>query len=212
MGWRYEPLAADLFVIAAIVILVARVQIGEALFTNSSGEFSSNLISESAFQALFYPFLTSLPDGLATIDGRSNVQTLEDNARIAIGPLLGIIMVLYSILVTTNIDDDGMNSLEVDDSEEGVRRRFTLWVAAIALALGITLAGGISEVGEALSMPEYTKDFNNDGVQDQPGSWGIVEGTGFEITPFFLAMVLGLTLFTASVVAEIVRGLSLIHI
>ena len=206
LGWRYEPLAADLFVIAAMVILVARVQIGEALFTNSSGEFSSNLISESAFQALFYPFLTSLPEGLATIDGRSNVQTLEDNARIAIGPLLGITMVLYSILVTTNIDDDGMNSLEVDDSEEGVRRRFTLWVAAIALALGITLAGGISEVGEALSMPEYTKDFNNDGVQDQPGSWGIVEGTGFEITPFFLAMVLGLTLFTASVVAEIVRG------
>ena len=206
LGWRYEPLAADLFVIAAIVILVARVQIGEALFTNSSGEFSSNLISESAFQALFYPFLTSLPEGLATIDGRSNVQTLEDNARIAIGPFLGISMVLYSILVTTNIDDDGMNSLEVDDSEEGVRRRFTLWVAAIALALGITLAGGISEVGEALSMPEYTKDFNNDGVQDQPGSWGIVEGTGFEITPFFLAMVLGLTLFTASVVAEIVRG------
>ena len=147
LGWRYEPLAADLFVIAAIVILVARVQIGEALFTNSSGEFSSNLISESAFQALFYPFLTSLPEGLATIDGRSNVQTLEDNARIAIGPLLGISMVLYSILVTTNIDDDGMNSLEVDDSEEGVRRRFTLWVAAIALALGITLAGGIYEVG-----------------------------------------------------------------
>ena len=134
------------------------------------------------------------------------MQTLEDNARIAIGPFLGISMVLYSILVTTNIDDDGMNSLEVDDSEEGVRRRFTLWVAAIALALGITLAGGISEVGEALSMPEYTKDFNNDGVQDQPGSWGIVEGTGFEVTPFFLAMVLGLTLFTASVVAEIVRG------
>ena len=112
------------------------------------------------------------------------MQTLEDNARIAIGPLLGISMVLYSILVTTNIDDDGMNSLEVDDSEEGVRRRFTLWVAAIALALGITLAGGIYEVGEALSMPEYTKDFNNDGVQDQPGSWGIVEGTGFEITRF----------------------------
>ena len=158
LGWRYEPLAADLFVIAAIVILVARVQIGEALFTNSSGEFSSNLISESAFQALFYPFLTSLPEGLATIDGRSNVQTLEDNARIAIGPFLGVSMVLYS------------------------------------------------EVGEALSMPEYTKDFNNAGVQDQPGSWGIVEGTGFEITPFFLAMVLGLTLFTASVVAEIVRG------
>ena len=41
---------------------------------------------------------------------------------------------------------------------------------------------------------------------DAPGSWHIAEGTGFEITPFFLAMMLGLTLFTASTVAEIVRG------
>jgi len=145
--------------------------------------------------------LGSLPDGLTTIDGKSNVQSLGDNARIAIGPLMGALLVVYSLLVTTNIDDDGMNSLEVDDTEEGIRRRFTLWVAAFAFALGITMAGGIYEVGEALSMPDYTKDRNNDGILDQPGSWGIVEGTGFEITPFFLAMVLGLTLFTASVVA-----------
>ena len=91
-------------------------------------------------------------------------------------PLCLLDDVLYSILVTTNIDDDGMNSLEVDDSEEGVRRRFTLWVAAIAFALGITLAGGISEVGEALSMPEYTKDFNNDGVVDFQDFLKFVDG------------------------------------
>ena len=206
LGWRYEPLAADLFVIVSLVLLITRVQIGEALFTTPSGRFSPGVISESVFEALFYPFLSSLPEGLTTIDGKSNVQSLESNARIAIGPLAGILLVLYSILITTNIDDDGMNSLEIDDTEEGIRHRFTLWVAAFAFALGITLAGGIYEVGEALSMPEYSKDFNNDGIQDQPGSWGIVEGTGFEITPFFLAMVLGLTLFTASVVAEIVRG------
>ena len=48
--------------------------------------------------------------------------------------------------------------------------------------------------------------WNGDGVIDSPGSWHIAEGTGFEITPFFLAMMLGLTLFTASTVAEIVRG------
>ena len=41
---------------------------------------------------------------------------------------------------------------------------------------------------------------------DSPGTWRVVEGTAFEITPMFTAMVLGLTLFTASVVAEIVRG------
>ena len=206
LGWRYEPLAADLFVIFSLVLLLTRVQIGEALFTTPSGRFSPGVISSDLFEALFYPFLGSLPEGLTTIDGKSNVQSLGDNARIGIGPLMGVLLVVYSLLVTTNVDDDGMNSLEVDDTEEGIRRRFTLWVAAFALALGITLAGGIYEVGEALSMPDYSKDMNNDGVLDQPGSWGIVEGTGFEITPFFLAMVLGLTLFTASVVAEIVRG------
>ena len=41
---------------------------------------------------------------------------------------------------------------------------------------------------------------------DSPGTWRVVDGTAFEITPMFTAMVLGLTLFTASVVAEIVRG------
>ena len=206
LGWRFEPLAADLFVILTLVLLLTRVQIGEALFTTPSGRFSPGVISSDMFEALFYPFLGSLPDGLTTIDGKSNVQSLGDNAQIAIGPLLGVLLLVYSLLVTTNVDDDGMNSLEVDDTEEGIRRRFTLWVAVFAFALGITLAGGIYEVGEALSMPEFTKDRNNDGVLDQPGSWGIEEGTGFEITPFFLAMVLGLTLFTASVVAEIVRG------
>ena len=199
LGWRLEPLAADLFVILAFTLLVARGLIGDALFTTPGGNFSPGVISYSLFEALFSPFLGSLSDG-------TNVQTLDANAKIAIGPLVGVLLVIYSLLVTTNVDDDGMNALEVDDSEEGVRRRFTIWVVAFAVALGFTLAGGIYEVGEALSMPEYTKDRNLDGIQDQPGSWGIEDGTGFEITPFFLAMVLGLTLFTASVVAEIVRG------
>ncbi|MBK63932.1 MAG: hypothetical protein CMB47_00200 [Euryarchaeota archaeon] len=51
------------------------------------------------------------------------------------------------------------------------------------------------------SHPEYIKP--NLAI---PGTWDIVEGSGFEITPEFLGMIVGLTLFTASVVAEIVRG------
>jgi His/Glu/Gln/Arg/opine family amino acid ABC transporter permease subunit len=209
LGWRLEPLAADLFVVLSLVLLVIRVQIGDALFQTPNGYWSPQalhvgsiggvIISESMLEALFSPFLGALPDG-------TNVQSLGKNARIAIGPLLCVALVVYSLLVTTNVDDDGMNALEIDDSEEGIRRRFTLWTVAFAFALGLTLAGGIYEVGEALSMPQYTKDVNEDGILDQPGSWGIEDGTGFEITPFFLAMVIGLTLFTASVVAEIVRG------
>ncbi|HJL55552.1 MAG: ABC transporter permease subunit [Candidatus Thalassarchaeaceae archaeon] len=112
---------------------------------------------------------------------------------------LAMALLVYALSVTSRIDDDGMNSLQIDDSESGLRKRFTIWVAAFAVAAGIALSKG-------LSWPDYVKDWNGDGVIDSPGSWDIAEGTGFEITPFFLAMMLGLTLFTASTVAEIVRG------
>ena len=108
-------------------------------------------------------------------------------------------LLVYALSITSKVDDDGINSLQIDDSESGLRKRFTIWVAAFAIAAGIALSKGIS-------WPEYVKDWNGDGVIDAPGSWDIAEGTGFEITPFFLAMILGLTLFTASTVAEIVRG------
>ena len=128
-----------------------------------------------------------------------DAQTLNQIASSFLPALLGILTVIFAFFVTTNIDDDGMNNLEIDDSTDGVRKRFTIWTGAMAVALGIALVGGIS-------WPEYTQDWNYDGVIDSPGSWDIVEGTGFEMTPAFLAMMLGLTLFTTSVVAEIVRG------
>jgi len=108
-------------------------------------------------------------------------------------------LLVYALSVTSKVDDDGMNSLQIDDSESGLRKRFTIWVAAFAVAAGIAVSKG-------LSWPLYLKDWDGDGTIDAPGSWDIAEGTGFEITPFFLAMMLGLTLFTASTVAEIVRG------
>ena len=111
----------------------------------------------------------------------------------------GVALIVYAFMVTSTVDDDGANTMEIDDSESGIRKRFTIWVAGFAVAAGIALSKG-------LSWPEYVKDWNGDGVIDSPGSWDIAEGTGFEITPFFLAMILGLTLFTASTIAEIVRG------
>ena len=102
-------------------------------------------------------------------------------------------LLVYSLSDTSKIDDDGMNSLQIDDSEFELRKRFTIWVAALAAASGIALSKG-------LSWPDYVKDWNGDGIIDSPGSWTIAEGSGFEITPFFIAMMLGLTLFTASTV------------
>ena len=113
---------------------------------------------------------------------------------------LSMALLVYALSVTSRVDDDGINSLQIDDSETGLRKRFTIWVAAFSV-----VAGAVYSIG-GLSWPEYLKDWNGDGVIDAPGSWDIAEGTGFEVTPFFLAMMLGLTLFTASTVAEIVRG------
>ena len=189
LGWRYEALAADIFLILAFIFLIARVSIGDSLFT---------WLPNYYFETLFSPVVSTPESG--------NVQSFTGNLRILLGPILGLGLVIYAFLISSRVEDDGMNSMEIDDSEEGLRKRFTIWVGAFALALGFTFAGGYYKMGEILSFPEYSKDWNNDGVIDAPGSWDIVEGTGFEITPFFLAMLLGLTLFTAAVVAEIVRG------
>ncbi|MDP6213011.1 MAG: ABC transporter permease subunit, partial [Candidatus Thalassarchaeaceae archaeon] len=143
------------------------------------------------FISATFPFLAASSGG----DAQDLVAIIGD----ATYPIASLFFVIYCLAANSSIDSDGMNNLEVDDSDEGLRRRFTVWAASFAIALGIALSGGIS-------WPEFTKDWNNDGVIDQPGSWTIVGGTGFEITPAFFAMMLGLTLFTTAVVAEIVRG------
>ena len=151
LGWRFEALAADIFLIVAAV-----------LFIN-----------------FLVPFVSTNGGGTEAF--------------------IAMAVIVYALSVTSRLDDDGMNSLQIDDSESGLRKRFTIWVAAFAVAAGIAVSKG-------LSWPEYIKDWDGDGVIDSPGSWDIAEGAGFEITPFFLAMMLGLTLFTASTIAEIVRG------
>ena len=164
MGWRAEPLAADVFLIISLFLCVSAAM----------------------------PFLAT--------DMVGPDQTLGQIASSFVPTLATIALVIYAFYVNTSIDDEGMNNLEIDDTDAGLRRRFTIWVGALSVALAIALAGGVS-------WPEYNTDiYEPFGTVDPPGSWDIMEGTGFEMTPAFLAMMLGLTLFTTSVVAEIVRG------
>jgi len=81
----------------------------------------------------------------------------------------------------------------VDDSNQAVLRRSGIWGAAIVLGLAIILGD--------YSTPELDKV-----RPEASGSWVFVEGSYFKVTLMFSALVLGLTLFTASVVSEIVRG------
>ena len=82
----------------------------------------------------------------------------------------------------------------VDDSPEALSRKSLIWSMALVACLGILLTGD-------MSLPNYVKP-----NQSIPGTWNIEEGSAFEITKAFMALIIGLTLFTASVVAEIVRG------
>ena len=149
------------------------------------------IVSALVFIDATLPFIAAPAGG--------DAQLLKAILDEAVYPLASLFFVIYCLSVISAIDSSGMNNLEVDDTEEGLRRRFTIWTLSFAVAMGVALSGG-------LSWPKLTKDWNNDGFIDQPGNWTILDGAGFEMTPSFLAMMLGLTLFTTAVVAEIVRG------
>ena len=82
----------------------------------------------------------------------------------------------------------------IDDSQEALAKKTLIWSLVLSISLGILLTGD-------MSLPNYVKP--NESI---PGTWNIEEGSAFEITKSFMALIIGLTLFTAAVVAEIVRG------
>ena len=149
------------------------------------------IASSLVFMGAAIPFISASAGG----DSQTLSQIIGDLRY----PFYSLILMIYCFSINSNIDSAGMNNIEMDDSDEGLRKRFTVWTLSFAVALGIALSGG-------LSWPELTKDFDNDGIVNPPGGWTIIDGAGFEMTPAFLAMMLGLTLFTTAVVAEIVRG------
>ena len=149
------------------------------------------IASSLVFMGAAIPFISASAGG----DSQTLSQIIGDLRY----PLYSLILMIYCFSINSNVDSAGMNNIEMDDSDDGLRKRFTVWTLSFAVALGIALSGG-------LSWPELTKDFDNDGIVNPPGGWTIIDGAGFEMTPAFLAMMLGLTLFTTAVVAEIVRG------
>lgn len=103
--------------------------------------------------------------------------------------ILAISILIGTRILTRYLDKDG-----IDDSNEGVSRRIAIWALAFITSLAVLLSGDFS-------IPELIKP-----NLESPGSWYIVEETGFKISSPFIYIVTALTLFTASVVAEIVRG------
>ena len=109
-------------------------------------------------------------------------------------PEIANLVIAVSILIGTRVLTRYLDKDGFDDSDEGVIRRLAIWVLASLVSLAIFLSGDFS-------LPELIKP-----NLESPASWYIVEGTGFKISSPFIYIVTALTLFTASVVAEIVRG------
>ena len=77
---------------------------------------------------MFFSPVVSTPES-------GNIQSLKGNLLILAGPILSLALIIYAFLVSTRIEDDGMNSMEIDDSEEGLSKRFGIWVGLLPLPL-----------------------------------------------------------------------------
>ena len=111
---------------------------------------------------------------------------------------LGIIMLILSSLLRFKFDELGLNNFTVDDSKEGQRIRSMLW--------GITISFMLIFFYLAIWMEQPVLITEENGNQLGWGSWDWKEGTTNEISSVFLSLWIGLTLYTAAQIAEIVRG------
>ena len=109
-------------------------------------------------------------------------------------PATANLVIAISILIGTRILTSYLDRDGVDDSDEGLIRRMAIWALASMVSLAVFLSGDFS-------IPELVQP-----SMENTASWYIVDGTGFEISSPFIYIVTALTLFTASIVAEIVRG------
>ena len=111
---------------------------------------------------------------------------------------LGIIMLILSSLLRFKFDELGLNNFTVDDSKEGQRIRSMLW--------GITISFMLIFFYLAIWMEQPVLITEENGNQLGWGRWDWKEGTTNQISSVFLSLWIGLTLYTAAQIAEIVRG------
>ena len=111
------------------------------------------------------------------------------------GPIMfiaGLLVWLYSIYITFNLNNVGINDFEIDETKEGVRKRTSILLVTTALTLGI-LSQAIT-----IARPEL--------IAEGTGWASWYYSQGMEVTHQFFGLMIGLTIYTSVQVAEIVRG------
>jgi len=111
---------------------------------------------------------------------------------------IGVIMLIVAGLLRFKLDAAGLNNFTADDSAEGQRNRSILWGVTILLMFAFFYMAIWYE------QPNLITERNG-----EPISWGLwkfEDGTNQTISSVFLSLWIGLTLYTAAQIAEIVRG------
>ena len=112
---------------------------------------------------------------------------------------LGIILFTLSALLRFKLDNLGLNNFTADDSVDGQRNRLYLWSITILLMFVLFYFAILFKQPNLI-----TERPNGDPLGW--GSWDWEEGTNQTISSVFLSLWIGLTLYTAAQIAEIVRG------
>ena len=112
---------------------------------------------------------------------------------------LGIILFTLSALLRFKLDNLGLNNFTADGSVEGQRNRLYLWSITILLMFVLFYFAIL------FKQPNLIIEKPN-GDPLGWGLWTFEEGTNQTISSVFLSLWIGLTLYTAAQIAEIVRG------
>jgi len=110
----------------------------------------------------------------------------------------GVIFLILFSLLRFKLDEKGLNKFVSDDSAESQKQRWILW--------GVTIFSIFSLFSLAISLEQPNLITEEDGETLGWGRWTFEEGTNETISSVFLSLWLGLTLYTAAQIAEIVRG------
>jgi general L-amino acid transport system permease protein len=106
--------------------------------------------------------------------------------------IIGLFIFLYSIYIVFNLNNIGLNDFEIDETPRGARIRWAIWLTTLLVSFYL-LSNAIYP-----AKPEI--------VQPTSGWASWYYSQGMEISHQFMALMIGLTIYTSVQVAEIVRG------
>jgi len=112
--------------------------------------------------------------------------------------VFGLILLFYSSKMSSVLELEGLNAFTEDSSPEAVNRRLQL-TGAVFVSFLIFLYLSI-----AVTQPNLITE--KDGEELSWGKWKFEDNTYEKVSSVFINLMIGLTLYTAAQIAEVVRG------